>query len=132
MKNIFTILLFFSFSVFNYAQWLPDFQLTTDPSSSYLSYNNAHCIAVDGTVIHVTWWDGRDMDREIYYKRSTDNGVAWQQDTRLTNSDGWSEYPSIAVSGSTVHLVWMDDRDESSHPEIYYKRSTDGGINWGV
>ncbi|MBD3285824.1 T9SS type A sorting domain-containing protein, partial [candidate division WOR-3 bacterium] len=40
-----------------------------------------------------------------------------------------SNDPSIAISGSTVHVVWCDFRD--SKKEIYYKRSTDGGANWG-
>ena len=85
---------------------------------------------MDGNNLYVVWWDGRDLDREIYFNRSTDNGLTWHQDTRLTNSSGWSEYPSIAVSGSNVHTVWMDDRDESFYPEIYYKHSTDGGQSW--
>ncbi len=48
---------------------------------------------------------------EIYYKRSTDAGVSWGADTRLTNNTADSEYPSVAVSGSVVHVVWHDDRD---------------------
>jgi len=132
MKIFLTSILFLVFVVYSYAQWQPDFRLTTDPASSYLSYNNARCIAADGDNLYVIWWDGRDLDREIYYNRSTDNGLTWQTDTRLTNSIGWSEYPSIAVSGSNVHIVWMDDRDESFHPEIYYKKSTDNGISWSI
>ena len=130
MKNYF-ILLFF-FTVICNAQWQPNLRLTTDPASSYLSYNNAHCIAADGNNLYVVWWDGRDLDREIYFNRSTDNGLTWQSDTRLTNVNSWSEYPSIAVSGSNIHIVWMDDRDESFYPEVYYKRSTDGGISWSA
>lgn len=123
---------FFFFTVICNAQWQPDYRLTTDPASSFLSYNNTHCIAVYADNLHVVWWDGRDLDREIYYNRSTDNGLTWQTDTRLTNSVGWSEYPSIAVYGSNIHIVWMDDRDLSFYPEIYYKHSTDGGINWSA
>jgi len=130
MKNYF--ILFFFFTVICNAQWQANFRLTTDPASSYLSYNNAHCITADGNNLYVVWWDGRDLDREIYFNRSTDNGLTWQSDTRLTNVNSWSEYPSIAVSGSNVHIVWMDDRDESYYPEIFYKRSTDGGISWSA
>jgi hypothetical protein len=28
-----------------------------------------------------------------------------------------------------VHIVWYDHR--TGYYEIFYKRSTDGGINWG-
>ena len=127
MKIIFASVLLFCFAVNSNAQWQPDFRLTTNPSASYLSYNNAHCLAADGDNLHVVWWDGRDLDREIYYNRSTDNGLTWHQDTRLTNSSGWSEYPSIAVSGSIVHIVWMDDRDESFYTKFFNKLLTDAG-----
>ncbi len=98
MKIILTSILFLVFVVISYTQWQPDFRLTTHPASSYLSYNNAHCLAAEGNNLHVVWWDGRDLDREIYYNRSTDNGLTWQSDTRLTNADSWSEYPSIELS----------------------------------
>jgi hypothetical protein len=36
----------------------------------------------------------------------------------------------MAVSGSSIHLVWRDDRD--GNQEIYYIRSADGGLTWGA
>ena len=132
MKKYFLLIQILCASLNVLAQWEPNVRLTTDPAVSELSYNNAHCIAADGDNLYAVWCDGRDLDREIYFKQSTDNGLTWQQDTRLTNSSGRSEYPSIAVSGSNIHIVWMDDRDESFYPEVYYKRSTDGGISWSA
>jgi len=128
MKNYF--LFFFYFTFICNAQWQPNFRLTTDPASSYLSYNNAHCIAANGNNLYVVWWDSRDLDREIYFNRSTDNGLTWQSDTRLTNVNSWSEYPSIAVYGSNIHIVWMDNRD--GEYEIYYKHSSDAGLSWST
>ncbi len=114
------------------AQWEPDIRLTNDPEYSYTSYNNAWCIAANGNMVHTVWYDFRDGCWEIYYKRSTDGGTNWGADTRLTNIDSAnSESPSIAVNGSIVHVVWQDIRD-GYYSEIYYKRSTDGGINWGA
>jgi len=80
--------------------------------------------------VHVVWEDGRDGNYEIYYKRSTDGGVSWGADTRLTSISGISSSPSVSVSGSVVHVVWYDNRDGNF--EIYYKRSTDGGMSWGT
>jgi hypothetical protein len=111
------------------SQWQPDVRLTNDPGYSYTSRNNAWCIATNGNVVHTVWYDGY-LNYEIFYKRSTDGGINWGTDTRLTNNSAVSEYPSIAVSGSLVHIVWQDERD--GNYEIYYKRSTDGGINWGA
>ncbi len=111
------------------AQWEPDVRLTNDPADSWTSIPNAWCVAASGDTVHVVWYDNRDGNQEIYYKRSTDGGVTWGEDTRLTNKSADSWYPSIAVSGSVVHVAWDDDRDGNN--EIYYKRSEDGGSTWG-
>jgi hypothetical protein len=111
-------------------QWQSDVRLTNNSAISYTSNNNAWCVTVNGNVVHVVWCDNRDMNFEIYYKRSTDAGVNWGADTRLTNNFAESRYPSIVASGSVVHVVWQEYRDGNS--EIYYKRSTDGGLSWGT
>jgi len=105
--------------------WEAETRLTNDPGSSQLP-----SIAVFGLNVHVAWYDSRDGNSEIYYKRSTDGGVSWDIDTRLTDALSSSLLPSVAVSGSNVHIVWYDVRDGNT--EIYYKLSTDGGINWGT
>ncbi len=110
------------------AQWEPDVRLTNDPDVSWISLNNARSVAASGNVVHVVWYDTRDGNREVYYKRSVDGGVNWGTDTRITNANGDSWYPSISVSGLFVHVVWMDTRDGNT--EVYYKRSTDEGISW--
>ncbi len=128
--TVFVFIIHYSLLITNCeAQWQPDVRLTNASGNSYTTYNNAWCIASNGDVVHVVWFDQRDGNYEIYYKRSTDGGITWGADTRLTNATGTSQYPSISVSGQVVHVVWDEDRD--GNDEIYYKRSTDGGISWG-
>ncbi len=105
--------------------WGTKVRLTFDSAKSLFP-----CIAVSGSDVHVVWYDQRDGNREIYYKRSTDVGITWGVDTRLTNNTSFSKLPSVAVSGSVVHIVWEEERD--GNQEIYYKRSTDAGITWGA
>jgi len=112
----------------SHAQWQPDVRLTNDSANSYTSLNNAWCIASSGSVVHVVWWDFRDGNMEIYYKRSPDGGISWSADTRLTNNSSESVDPSVAVSDPLVHVVWYDYRD--TNYQIYSKRSPDGGISW--
>jgi hypothetical protein len=113
------------------AQWEPDVRLTFDDSVSYLSNNNAHCLAAGpGGVLHVVWYDDRNGRYEVYYKRSSDQGASWSQDTCLSGGAGNATDPAVATSGTAVHLAWQDDRD--GNPEIYYKRSTDEGITWST
>ena len=112
------------------AQWQTDVRLTNDTAVSSTTFNNAWCVASSGSFVHVVWYDNRNGNDEIFYKRSTDGGINWETDIRLTNNTSSSQSPSIAVSGSTIHVVWKDNRD--GNDEIYYKHSTNAGVNWGA
>jgi hypothetical protein len=87
---------------------------------------NSPDIDVYGNNINIVWDDRRDdgTTTEIYYKNSTDGGITWSSDIRLTNSTGYdSLWPRIAVINTTKHVTWFDRRD--GNREIYYKRSPD-------
>ena len=116
-----------------FAQWEPDVRLTNDPALSTGTYNNGNKVAVSGNIVHVVWHDER-AGSEIYYTRSTDGGATWPAspagDARLTNATGTSNYAAVAAMGDKVHVVWEDYRDGNS--EIYYTRSTDGGVTWPI
>jgi hypothetical protein len=115
--------IYYKRSVDNGVTWEQDVRLTDDPNHSVYP-----SIAVCDSIVHVAWCDNRDGNSEIYYKRSVDNGVTWEQDVRLTDDPNHSVYPSIAVCDSIVHVAWVDYRDGNS--EIYYKRSIDNGVTW--
>lgn len=103
--------------------WGPDIRLTNDPGVSF-----GPCAVATDSIIHVIWQDYRDGNWELYYKRSIDNGNTWGPDIRLTDAAETTESPSIAVSGTNIHTVWWDNRDNNY--EIYYKISTDAGTSW--
>jgi hypothetical protein len=115
--------IYYKRSVDNGVTWKQDQRLTNDPF-----YSRHPSIAVSDSIVHVAWQDTRDGNYEIYYKRSVNNGVSWEQDVRLTDASDRSLAPSIAVRDSIVHVVWRDYRDGNS--EIYYKRSVDNGVTW--
>lgn len=81
-------------------------------------------VSVSGDALHLTWNEHRDGNWEIYYKNSMDNGMTWSADTRLTNDAANSWYPSIAVAGQIVNVVWCDNR--AGDWNIYYKRDPSG------
>lgn len=133
MKNysrfqFFVSLLMILFATPITAQWQPEIRLTNDSSSSYLSRNNARCIVVDNSIINIVWTDGRDGRSQIYHKRSTDAGISWGNDNRLSNGPSESFDPSIAIDGQNLHVVWDDWRNQA---QVFYKRSSDGGLSWG-
>lgn len=80
--------------------------------------------------IHIVWtyWPNEEKS-QIYYKKSTDNGKTWDQETLLINqNDIIVISPQIAVSNKNIHIIWKDFRH--GNPEIYYIKSTDNGKNW--
>lgn len=108
--------------------WSADIRLTNNDGESYQP-----CIASSGSNVHVAWWDYRDFQYEIYYKRSTNNGLNWESDTRITNTVRQSSAPSISVSGLDVHIVWEETTGAgSTETQIYYIKSTDNGLSWGT
>lgn len=88
-------------------------------------------IAIDSfNVLHVVWWD-RAMDNDILYKRSTDKGETWSGVIRLKSILGYSYAPSITTDlENRIHVVCYDG--SPGNDEIYYMRSTDGGITWSI
>ena len=104
-------------------QWGNDIRLTMENSGSWTPN-----ICVQGLNIHIIWYDGRNGDNEIYYKRSVDNGDEWGNSIRITNHDEQSSEPDIAVNDQYLHIVWRDRRDGNA--ELYYKISTDNGDGW--
>ncbi|NOS84925.1 MAG: T9SS type A sorting domain-containing protein [Ignavibacteria bacterium] len=117
--------IFYKRSTDDGSSWETDLRLTNNTFDS-----QSPSLSVSGQFLHTVWYDNRDGNYEIYYKRSTDGGTSWGTDTRLTNNSGQSWYPSVSVSGSSVHVVWYDGRD--GNDEIYYKRSSDSGVSWGA
>ena len=79
--------------------------------------------------MHLVLYDDTSGNDEIYYKKSTDGGESWPGIKRLTRNSGSSEYPAIAVdTNNHIHVVWQDDTH--GNYEVYYKKSTNGGVTW--
>jgi len=104
--------------------WDTDMRLTADDNI----FSGRATIAAWNNQVHIVWMDRRDGNNELYYKRSTNNGNTWTDDTRLTTDNAISEYPSLALEFQTLHLVWNDSRHGNN--EICYKRSINGGLSW--
>ena len=106
--------------------WGPPVRLTEDPGAS--TYPSAAADAAGSDVLHVVWFDDRSGSPQVYHKRSLDGGLSWSPDLGLTSSPASAAWPSVAVWGSDVHVVYVDGRDGQS--EVYYVRSTDGGASF--
>ena len=119
-----TLLLITSTSVF--AQWEADQRLTNTASSSFLANNNAWNIAASGDTVHVVFTDDLTGAWQIYYTCSHNAGINWNAPIVLSQDTCSILNYTIAVSGSTVHLVWINLWNR----KLMYRRSTDAGVSW--
>ena len=109
------------------AAWSPAQRLTWTSGKSYDA-----AITIDsGGALLVVWSDDTPGNYEIYYKRSTDGGITWGAAKKLTSTSLESILPAIAIdSSNAIHVVWEDYTP--GNPELYYKRSADGGATWSA
>ncbi|HVP58302.1 MAG TPA: hypothetical protein VMU02_09405, partial [bacterium] len=110
------------------AGWIPDQRLTEDAAKSQLAGNGARCLAAgQAGSVHLVWYDYRDGNPQIYYKKF--DGMTWTPDQRITADPAYAYNPSIATDPwSGLRLVWQDARDYNY--EIYYKYFD--GVLWGA
>lgn len=84
-----------------------------------------------GGIVHAAWEDTRLSDSDIFYVRSTDDGVTFGPNVRV-NDDMTTEgqaTPSLAVEdGEYVHIAWADARDGGW--DIYYTASPNSGASF--
>lgn len=87
-------------------------------------------IAVSSNNVYVVWSDESAGDLEIFHRLSTDGGVSFGSTTNLSNNEGSSFTPSIAVLGNNVYIIWVEMNSLVDF-EILLITSTDGGSNFG-
>lgn len=102
--------------------WMEEIRLTNASGDSTTPQ-----IAVSGNNVHVVWSDDRDGNYEIFYNRSVDGGLSWENETQLTFTSYSQVSPKIAVNGDIIHVVW----DNYTIGDICYINSTDNGETWG-
>jgi len=105
--------------------WILNFQMTYTSGIS-----ECPVIATSsGDEIHTAWSDFSSGNAEIFYRKSSDKGINWQNIKRLTWNAGDSKNPQINVdSNNNIHIVWEDTTPGNN--EILYLMSTDKGSTW--
>jgi len=105
--------------------WAAAKRLTSTSGSSRVP-----AIGVDSSgYLYVVWRDDTPGNSEIYYKKSTNGGTTWAANKRLTWNAGNSVVPAIGINASGhLHVVWQDDTP--GNPQVFYKRSANGGVTW--
>jgi len=87
-------------------------------------------LRADGaTNVYVVWSDDNGAGgRDIYLKRSTNNGVDFGSSKIKISTSGKASQPTISSQGSFVYIAWRDRSTGSG--DIYFKRSTNAGSSF--
>jgi hypothetical protein len=95
-------------------------------------------IAVDSADnVHLAWCEemefGSIFQEEIFYMKLDNNGTALIDERQLTPNDGdESLFPDIQVdSNDFVHIVWLDDRNETGstqNQDVFYTQLNTEGL----
>jgi len=103
------------------ATWTGDVQLTHD-------FDPDRAPSIMQTregVIWVVWHSYRVGGSEIFYKTSSDNGLSWSSDARLTKDPDYDLNPSVMQArDGNVWVVWQSDRiaiNGVPQDDIFYK-----------
>jgi hypothetical protein len=85
-------------------------------------------IAVSGSKVYVVWQDTTPGNSDVFFRRSTDNGLNFDPVINLSNNAGGSFDPQVALSGSKVYVVWRDL--SVGTVDILFRRSTNSGASF--
>jgi hypothetical protein len=116
--------IFYRISVDSGQTWQEEVQLTS------LAKSTDPDIGWDGSSICAAYMDYRDTTlintQEIYFRRSSDNGLSWLPEERLTNDSLRSEIPMVLVDNDTAYVFWSSKDpvawDTSEYSGVFFKR----------
>lgn len=87
-------------------------------------------VVSDGNV-YVAWEDDTPGNGDIFFTRSTDEGVTFAIPENLSNNEGLSERFHFAAAAGSVYVAWHDFTDfDVTLGDILFRRSTDGGASF--
>ncbi|MCH8290346.1 PD40 domain-containing protein [Candidatus Poribacteria bacterium] len=89
-------------------------------------------ICVRGQELFVAWSDNRLGGWEIFFRYSSDGGITWAPEERVTVTDGDSVEPAIACGRQSVNLVWLERHRvaERPSPQTEIRHAVWNGTAW--
>jgi glutaredoxin len=87
-------------------------------------------ISSDGDNVYVVWYDTAPGSPDIFFARSTDGGLTFSDPKNISENTGGSQIPQISSNGNNVYVVWEDTTTTDGNSDIFFARSTDGGLTF--
>jgi glycine cleavage system H lipoate-binding protein len=96
--------------------------------SDNIGHSELPHVAVSGNNVYVVWLDDVSGNRDIHFRKSTNNGCTFGETVDISNQNGGSADPQLAVSGDNIYVVW--EHSPENNGAIFFTRSTDNGTNF--
>lgn len=122
--------IYFRRSADNGATWKPIINLSSNAGNSL-----SERIAVSGSNVYVVWfqWNAEETQTDVFLRRSTDNGATWKAKVNLSKTGEAVGVPDIALSGSYVHVAWVQhDQASGFRDQIFVRSSPNNGATWNT
>jgi hypothetical protein len=103
--------------------WSEDFNLS--PMNLDADYPD---IAVYGHNIHVTYGEERSGPWQVFYRRSEDDGLTWNEEFMISNSSDGISPSKVKSKQNAIFISWSDLKNPEC--EVYLRNSSDNGQNW--
>jgi hypothetical protein len=76
--------------------------------------------------VHVIWADDTNDNKQVFFKKSDDNGNSFGEEIKLSNKSSSSFNQDIAAFGNSVYTVWLE-KVFSGPYRVMLATSEDGG-----
>ncbi len=88
-------------------------------------------LLVNGNDVYTVWSDDSigGVD-DVFFAKSNDGGMVFDEPINLSQNHGSSAFPRLAVSESNVYVTWYDYSPGNS--DIFFAKSNDGGKSFEV
>ncbi|HEY7757250.1 MAG TPA: sialidase family protein, partial [Nitrososphaeraceae archaeon] len=97
-----------------------------------ISNNTGHSeepqIMKSGNNIYLLWIDDSSGSRDVYFKKSSDNGCTFNRTINLGIGEGGSLDPKMAISGDNIYVTW--EQTPGNNGAVFFAKSNDNGASF--
>lgn len=86
-------------------------------------------IALAGNNVFVVWFEGTNIDSDVFFTKSADGGMTFSKPINLSQTSGRSELSQIAANKENLYVIWQDY--SQGNGDIFLRESTDSGNTFG-
>ena len=87
-------------------------------------------IIVDDKDVYAVWTDDFSENTDVFFSKSRDAGKTFDRAINLSQNNGVSAFPRLAISESNVYIIWYDYTLGQS--DIFFAKSNDKGESFDV